>query len=273
MPDTRPPIELRRTTRFSINPGGSTQGYNSFAGNPASIGLARFYEITLGVRGIPDADTGYLVGIQELDSLVRTHLVPMISDRCDSNPTTEPCTLLSALWSRAQSHTHHPLSLLRWHLSPYYQVEMTSNSASSNAILIRQRFEFAAAHRLHSPALSDAQNASFFGKCNNPSGHGHNYQIEPTVRIPPDALDAANTQLTIQQAVNSTLLSKLDHKFLNTDCEWFNQDQGGVIPSVENIARVCFEQLAPAIESLGHGIELLSMQAWETEKTSAIYPG
>ena len=31
-------------------------------------------------------------------------------------------------------------------------------------------------------ALSDAENARVFGKCNNPYGHGHNYELEVTVR-------------------------------------------------------------------------------------------
>jgi 6-pyruvoyltetrahydropterin/6-carboxytetrahydropterin synthase len=273
MPKTAQPIELRRVTRFSINPSGSMQGGNSFASKPASIGLARHYEITLGVTGIPDPDTGYLVGIQDLDAVVRTALLQIIADRCEHAPTTEPGTMLPELWEVAQSETPHSLSLVRWTLSPYYWVEMNTATAANNAILIRQRFDFAAAHRLHTPTLSDQENAKFFGKCNNPSGHGHNYQIEPCVRIPPDALNGFDAQLAIQDAVNSTLIEALDHKFLNTDCDWFNQNKGGVIPSVENIARVCFEQLAPAIEAIGHGASLVRMSAWETEKTSAIYPG
>ena len=248
------------------------QGANSFAGKPASIGLARYYEITLGVTGKPDPDTGYLVGIQELDSVVRENIVPIISDRCGSDPTTEPGGMLPELWEIAETRTPHALSLLRWNLSPYYAVEMTTETAAQSSILIRQRFEFAAAHRLHTPALSDQENARFFGKCNNPSGHGHNYQIEPCVRIPASVLNCFNAQLGIQDAVNRVLLDKLDHKFLNTDCDWFNQDKGGVIPSVENIARICYEQLAPTIEQMGHGAKLVSMSAWETEKTSAIYP-
>jgi 6-pyruvoyl-tetrahydropterin synthase len=90
--------------------------------------------------------------------------------------------------------------------------------------------------------------------------------------VPVDALDKLDAQHALQQAVNEVLLDELDHKFLNTDCDWFNQQEGGVIPSVENITRVCFEQLAPAIESAGHGLRLVRIQAWETEKTSAIYP-
>src|SRR6202030_1851272 len=41
-----------------------------------------------------------------------------------------------------------------------------------------RRYRFAAAHRLHSPALSDEENVRLYGKCNNPLGHGHNYMVE-----------------------------------------------------------------------------------------------
>lgn len=264
---------LHRTARFSINPDGSTQGENNFAGTPSFSGLARYYEMTLGVSGVPDRDTGYLIGIQEIDKLVREHLVPAIADACVNAPTTEPASLLPSLWDIASAHCEHPISLLRWTLSPYYGVEMNTETHSVARVMIRQSFEFAAAHRLHSPSMSDQENIEFFGKCNNPSGHGHNYRIEPTVSVPADQIDAFNAQIEIQRCVNSVLLDELDHKNLNTDCAWFDQSKGGVIPSVEHIARVCFEQLAPAIESIGRGMRLDRMQAWETEKTSAIYPG
>lgn len=248
------------------------QGRNNFAAKPASIGLARYYEITLGVQGIPDPNTGYLIGIQDIDAIVRTHLVPIIAQRCIEKPETEPASMLPDLWDIAANQSPHEIALLRWSLSPYYWVEMTRASAQQNAVLLRQRFEFAAAHRLHTPTMSDEENAAFFGKCNNPNGHGHNYQLEPSVRVPVEALKDANVQLALQTAVNDTLIEQLDHKFLNIDCDWFNQTKGGVIPSVENIARVCYQHLAPALEKLGLGIELVSLRAWETEKTSAIYP-
>jgi 6-pyruvoyltetrahydropterin/6-carboxytetrahydropterin synthase len=267
------PTRLQRTARFSINPDGSTQGQNNFAGTPAFSGLARFYELTLGVMGVPDRDTGYLVGIQDLDRIVREHLVPVIARACRDEPTTEPASLLPDLWEAASELCPHPLTRIYWHLSPYYGVEMTAETHQTGRIHIAQQFEFAAAHRLHTQTLSEEQNQQFFGKCNNPSGHGHNYRIEPMVSIPVDQIDRVNTQGAIQDCVNRTLLDHLDHKYLNTDCEWFDQSKGGLIPSVEHIARVCYEQLAPAIESLGHGMQLVRLQAWETEKTSAIYPG
>jgi 6-pyruvoyltetrahydropterin/6-carboxytetrahydropterin synthase len=39
-------------------------------------------------------------------------------------------------------------------------------------------------HRLHNPDLSDEENKQIFGKCNNPNGHGHNYEVEVSIRGP-----------------------------------------------------------------------------------------
>lgn len=35
---------------------------------------------------------------------------------------------------------------------------------------------FSAAHRLHSPQLSNEENQILYGKCNHPNFHGHNYK-------------------------------------------------------------------------------------------------
>ena len=263
---------LQRTVRFSINPNASTLGGNSYAGKPNFSGFGRFFEIQIGVKGQPDPKTGYLISIQEIDSIVRDHLAPRINDQITNEPTAHPGILLPELWELAAKKIEHELHTIRWQLTPYYWIDMTSTTQPSNSILVRQRFDFAAAHRLHAPSMSDTQNAEFFGKCNNLHGHGHNYQIEPCIQIPIELLKTRDYQLEIQQAVHSTILEHLDHKFLNMDCPWFDQSADGVIPSIENIARVCYEQLAPEISQIADGIELVSMSAWETEKTSSIYP-
>ena len=53
-------------------------------------------------------------------------------------------------------------------------------------VRLTRRYGFSASHRLHSPQLSDAENAAVYGKCNNPEGHGHNYEIELVIRGPVD---------------------------------------------------------------------------------------
>ncbi|MEQ9205736.1 MAG: 6-carboxytetrahydropterin synthase [Phycisphaerales bacterium] len=260
---------LRRTVRFTINTDGSISGFNTTAGKPTMTTLGRYYELQIAVQGAPDPTTGYLLGIQEIDALVRNTLIPIITTQIHLDPSVSPHTLLPKLWSTAAAKLVPTLHTVRWQLTPYHSIEMTNESRDNNTILIRQRYEFAAAHRLHTPALTDQQNADFFGKCNNPSGHGHNYKVEPTIRVPLSIL-TPELQLKIEQAVNDAIINPLDHKFLNTDCPPFDQSNEGTIPSVENITTHCYQSLAPALENLGCTLDQITV--WETDRTSATYP-
>ncbi len=49
---------------------------------------------------------------------------------------------------------------------------------------VTRSYEFSAAHRLHNPRFSLADNARIYGRCNNPNGHGHTYRLEVTLRGP-----------------------------------------------------------------------------------------
>lgn len=65
---------------------------------------------------------------------------------------------------------------------------------------VTRTYQFSAAHRMHNPAFSDAENARLYGRCNNPTGHGHTYRLAVTIRgqvspdtgwvMPGEALDA-----------------------------------------------------------------------------------
>ena len=44
-------------------------------------------------------------------------------------------------------------------------------------VAVFRKEHFNAAHRLHNPRWSDEKNEHIFGKCNNPSYHGHNYDL------------------------------------------------------------------------------------------------
>ena len=48
-------------------------------------------------------------------------------------------------------------------------------------VTVTRRVRFNAAHRVHNPALSEAENSAIFGKCNNPNWHGHNYTLDISV--------------------------------------------------------------------------------------------
>lgn len=132
-------------------------------------------------------------------------------------------------------------------------------------VRLSQMFEFAATHRLHSPALSEAENRAVYGKCNNPHGHGHNYQVQVTLAGMPDHTGVLINVPQFERIVAETIIDRFDHKNLNVELPEF-ADQ---IPSVENIAQVIFRLLKPKL-TFPHA-KLAAITVWETPKTWCEY--
>lgn len=258
---------LTRTVRFAINGAGVGPGrpaVNGFAGRPSVSGFGRHYELDVSCAGEPDPVTGYAVDIAVIDRAVRTAVVPIVERACAGGAPT-PIELLPDVLRAADEALGGAVSAVRWRLTPYHSIAMEKRAM--NKALIRQQFEFAAAHRLHAPGLSDEENRRVFGKCNNPSGHGHNYRIEPIVAAPIAPSGRPRITLNdIEHIVHDTIIRRFDHKHLNIDTAEFAE----LNPSVENIARVSFDLLRPEVEAAGG--ELRAVTVWETEKTSCTYP-
>ena len=131
---------------------------------------------------------------------------------------------------------------------------------------ITRRVHFNAAHRLHNPAESDAWNRATFGPCNNPNYHGHNYELEVTVEGEIDprtgyVLDIA----VLKDLVDRRVSSVLDHRNLNLDVPYFRDH----IPSAENIAVFCWEEIAPALPAG----RVQRIRLWETPRNYVEYYG
>ncbi len=275
-------VELRRTVRFCINPtdgaggrGGTPEtGLNGFAGTPPMQGLGRYYELDIACAGEPDAASGYLISIKDVDKAARASAIPLIARACSERPRIEPSAMMSELVRALAAALPVELRALRWRLTPTYSVEM--NAADKQTVVLRQRFDFAAAHRLHVPGMSEEENRRIFGRCNNPSGHGHNYMIEPAVacRVGASGDRAAGFTLAdLERVTHETLIDPFDHKHLNLDTAPFGPG-AGLNPSVENIARVFYDLLSEAIgRHPGGGASLRSITVWETDRTSCTFPG
>lgn len=263
-------VELSRTVRTNLG-GGHTadlpSGTNGHAGQPAMLGLGTYYEFKVSCRGEPDPQTGYLINIKLIDQVVRQTILPRVQACLLEDASQDPVPLVSELANQLEPNLPVPLTSLRWNLSP--TLSMEARMDAPNDVLLRQRYEFAAAHRLNVPSLSPEENAKIFGKCNNPSGHGHNYQVEVCVRLslaadrfPPHELD---------EIVDREIIERFDHKHLNLDTTEFAEDSGR-IPSVENIARVSYDILRPAIARGSGNPSLEHVTIWETPKTHCTYP-
>ena len=88
-----------------------------------------------------------------------------------------------------------------------------------------------ASHRLHTPALSEAENQAVYGKCANPHGHGHNYTVEVIVGGEIDAATGMVCDLAeLDGCVSREVLEPFDHQNLNTLEVFQNR-----VPTTENL--------------------------------------
>jgi len=133
-------------------------------------------------------------------------------------------------------------------------------------VTITRRLTFNAAHRVHNPSLSDAENQRLFGKCNNPNWHGHNYVLEVSVTGPVDPRTGYVIDLGIvKRIVQEHVVDKVDHRNMNLEVDFMR----GVIPTTENIVVRCWNVLADAIAPA----RLSRLRLWETENNYVEYEG
>ena len=112
--------------------------------------------------------------------------------------------------------------------------------------------EFSAAHMLK----------GYDGLCSNL--HGHNWTVQ--VFIQATALDDIGiaADFTVIKRVLTEILAQFDHKYLNELPEF-----QGINPTSENIARIIFEKLAPAVAK--PGIKLDRVRVCESPTSGATY--
>ena len=97
---------------------------------------------------------------------------------------------------------------------------------------VTRRYQFAASHRLHSPELGEQENRELYGKCNNPYGHGHNYQVEVSARGPVDESGLAVNTDRLDELVRHQVLEPMAYRNLNIEVPAFER----LVPTTENLA-------------------------------------
>jgi 6-pyruvoyltetrahydropterin/6-carboxytetrahydropterin synthase len=255
-------FRLSREIRFSINSTGDDAQLagppsNSFGGFPTATAISPYLCLQVSVAGVPSDQTGCVLNIKEIDQAVRSRAIPICAAFVRSGKS-ETADLLHRLFEELKNAWPGvELQQLRLFLNPYLDLTV---SRETTMVHLSQKFEFSASHRLHNPALSDEQNRSLFGKCNNPNGHGHNYVLQVTLGAP--AQGSLLPQLPqIERVVAGAVIDRFDHKNLNVEIPEFRE----LIPTVENIARVIYKLLKPKLA------ELKSVTVWETTKTWCEY--
>jgi 6-pyruvoyltetrahydropterin/6-carboxytetrahydropterin synthase len=259
---------LGRQVRFAVNALPDEQlrspPNNSFGGYPALTGLGHYFALDVCVVGQLNGMTSYLVNIKEIDDAVRTRVIPVVMRRISEGRfgggamiAREVFDLLRTAWRSVDVES------ITFRLTPF--LSLAVREKEQPMVRLSQKFEFSASHRLHNPALSDAENRDHFGKCNNPNGHGHNYELEVTVIGEPDSSGVIMSIPGFERIVDETVIRMFDHKNLNIEVAEF----ATVMPSVENIAKVIFGMLKPRLSS--ERGKLAKVTVWETPKTWCEY--
>jgi 6-pyruvoyltetrahydropterin/6-carboxytetrahydropterin synthase len=123
---------------------------------------------------------------------------------------------------------------------------------------------FFASHRLHSPLLSVDENRAVYGKCNNPFGHGHNYELELTVAGEVDPITGRAVALhSLDRFAENSVIAALNYQNLN-ELEMFRDS----VPTTENLASKIMKRLSRGWkEAFGTGSPRLeSIRILETER-------
>ena len=126
-------------------------------------------------------------------------------------------------------------------------------------IEVTRRYVFPAAHRLANPEFTPERNLEIFGKCANPNGHGHNYEVEVTVG---GAVDEASGLVVdremLDRSAEEAFLEPFGHRMLN-ELSAFE----GLVPTAEVIADVIHDRLAPVVRERARA-ELVRVRVIET---------
>jgi len=192
-----------------------------------------------------DAIDGCVRALQdELDHRYLNEDVPGLGNR---PMTTE--SLAEFIYQRASSMA--PLDRVRLHEREDFFAEVWKNSA----IFLGMRIAFHAAHRLCAATLSDAENVKLYGKCNNPSGHGHGYLTETTIGGEHDARSGTLYDFVeFRKAIMESLKPWRDrHLDLETE-DFCNAPSTG-----ENIVRALWPKIDNRLKQ-----RLVRLRLWET---------
>ncbi len=117
-------------------------------------------------------------------------------------------------------------------------------------------YMFSAAHRLHAPWYDDLKNFEIYDKCNNLSGHGHDYRLEVGVSGYPDKETGFLIDLPAMDRSVQTVLDTLDYKHLNKEVPYFKER----IATSEHLIGYLWQELEKTLP----GGRLQHLKLWET---------
>ena len=122
-------------------------------------------------------------------------------------------------------------------------------------VFLGMQARFSAAHRLHVPSFSDAENQKLFGKCDNPRGHGHLYLAEATIGGKYDERSGTLYDFVAFQEALDESIAPWQDRHLDLETEDFQK----ISSTGENIVRALWLKIDSRVNH-----QLVRLRLWET---------
>lgn len=126
---------------------------------------------------------------------------------------------------------------------------------------LARRVYFSCGHRYYQPKWSDEENRKVYGSLYSPNGFGHNFCLEAFFEGPVDPVTGMVVNLRDVDEWLKAVTQPLDHHFLNDDVPFFKH----LVPTVENIARFCFEELQLKVSQHQPQLKLFKVRLYESD--------
>lgn len=261
-------FEFSASHRYWRDDWSKEQNERVFGKCTSRYGHGHNYTLDVTIAGPVDPVTGMVMNMTDLKALVNEVLEAFDHKHLNEDtpyfkeqiPTTE--NIVRVLWQLIAPRLPEGAVLARLRL--YEMADLWAEYTGAAETHFSRAYVFAAAHRLHAPALSPDENAAIYGKCNNPNGHGHNYTLEVTVSGPVDPATGMVVDLLTLDHIVRSLLDQLDHKHLDQEISAFAAQPS----TAENIVVYLWEALAPRLEG-----RLVHLRLWETKNNFFEYTG
>ena len=182
---------------------------------------------------------------QELDHRHLNEDVPGLKDR---PITTEGL----AAYIRERVAASVPIHRVRLH----ERADFFAEAWTDGNIFLGTQMRFSAAHRLHVPSFSDKKNATLFGKCDNPRGHGHLYLAEATVGGNYDEQSGTLYDFVAFRKALSDSIEPWQDRHLDLETEDFQK----ISSTGENIVRALWSKVDSRVNH-----QLVRLRLWETK--------
>ncbi|MFK8182197.1 MAG: 6-carboxytetrahydropterin synthase [Phormidesmis sp.] len=234
--------------RYWLNELSEAENIQRFGKCTRSPGHGHNYVLNVAIKGELDC-YGMVLNLKLVKSLIHQHVIEpldfsFLNDAWPEFSQTLPTTeyIACVIWQRLSPYL--PLSHIQLYETAQLWADYEGNGMEA---FLTVSSHFSAAHRLASSKLSDEENAKIYGKCANPNGHGHNYQLEVTVKGTIDERTGMIVDLVaLQQAISRHVTDILDHTFLNKDIPHFAH----AVPTAENIVLYICNQLRQPLRNI-----------------------